>query len=212
MPCTKKLTRFTRQSKRFFRVGTEASAGGIPALTRVLQDLPPGFPCSVLIVQHLQPAHTSRLAEVLSKRCRMPVRDAQDGEVIEAGIIYIAQPDLHLVASDDGLLHLLSSNKVNRMRPSVDTLFKSVAIHYGRRAVAVILTGSGRDGAAGLAAIKLAGGTTIAQDPDLSQFRWMPKAAVATGCVDYILPLGSIGLELERIEANLSVNADKHER
>ena len=176
----------------FAIVAIAASAGGITALSRVLGGLPNGFPVPVVIVQHLDPRHKTVIAEVLGRRAKMPVRLARDGERAEAGTIYVAPPNHHLLIGADGGLTLSSSELVHFVRPSADLLFESVAGSYGPRAIACVLTGTGSDGAMGASAIKSRGGTVIAEDPESAEFKGMPEAAVATGAVDFILPLDEI--------------------
>ena len=173
-------------------VAIAASAGGVTALGRVLGGLPPGFPVPVVVVQHLDPRHRTIIADVLGRRAKLPVRLASQGERAAAGTIYIAPPDHHLLLGEDGTLTLSSSELVHFLRPSADLLFESVAGSYGPRAIACVLTGTGSDGAMGASAVKSRGGTVIAEDPELAEFRGMPEAVVATGAADYILPLDEI--------------------
>jgi two-component system chemotaxis response regulator CheB len=176
----------------FAIVAIAASAGGITALNHVLGGLPNGFPVPVVIVQHLDPRHKTVIADVLGRRAKMPVRLAREGEKAEAGTIYIAPPNHHLLIEADGGLTLSSSELVHFVRPSADLLFESVAGSYGPRAIACVLTGTGSDGAMGASAVKSRGGTVIAEDPESAEFKSMPAAAVATGAVDFILPLDEI--------------------
>jgi two-component system chemotaxis response regulator CheB len=173
-------------------VAIAASAGGITALSHVLGGLPSGFPVPVVVVQHLDPRHKTVIAEVLGRRAKMPVKLAREGEKAEAGTIYIAPPNHHLLVGTDGMLSLSSSELVHFVRPSADLLFESVAGSYGPRAIACVLTGTGSDGAMGASAVKSRGGTVIAEDPELAEFKSMPEAAVAAGAVDFILPLDEI--------------------
>lgn len=173
-------------------VAIAASAGGITALGRVLGGLPTGFPVPVLVVQHLDPRHKTVIAEVLGRRAKIPVKLARDGEKAEAGTIYIAPPNHHLLVGTDGVLSLSSSELVHFVRPSADLLFESVAGSYGPRAIACVLTGTGSDGAMGASAVKSRGGTVIAEDPELAEFKSMPEAVVASGAVDFVLPLDEI--------------------
>lgn len=173
-------------------VAVAASAGGVSALSRVLGGLPPGFPVPVVVVQHLDPRHRTIIAEVLGRRASLPVKLAEEGERAEAGTIYIAPPDRHLLLSEDGIITLSSSEMVHFLRPSADLLFESVAGSYGPRVIACVLTGTGSDGAMGASAVKSRGGTVIAEDPELAEFRGMPEAVVAAGTADYILPLDEI--------------------
>lgn len=125
----------------------------------------------------------------------MTVRQAQDGEPICDGVVYIAPPDWHLL-SEPGNVRLLRTPAVRFHRPSVDLLFESVAVSHGRHAIAVVLSGSGNDGSTGLRAVKMAGGRTIVEDPSKAEFSSMPYAAIATGCVDMVLPQDRIGRAL----------------
>jgi two-component system, chemotaxis family, protein-glutamate methylesterase/glutaminase len=176
----------------FAIVAIAASAGGITALGRVLGALPANFPVPVVVVQHLDPRHKTIIAEVLGRRAKMPVRLAEEGDRAEPGTIYVAPPNHHLLVGAEGTLTLSSSELVHFVRPSVDLLFESVAASYGSRAIACVLTGSGSDGAMGASAVKSRGGTVVAEDPELAEFRGMPDAAVAAGAVDFILPLDEI--------------------
>jgi two-component system chemotaxis response regulator CheB len=174
-------------------VAIAASAGGITALGRVLGSLPAGFPVPVLVVQHLDPRHKTVIADVLGRRAKMPVRLAREGEKADPGTVYVAPPNHHLLVGTDGGLMLTSSELVHFVRPSADLLFESMAGSYGPRAIACVLTGTGSDGVMGATAVKSRGGTVIAQDPELAEFKGMPEAVVASGAVDFILPLDEIG-------------------
>ena len=169
-----------------------ASAGGLSALSVLLAGLPADFAAAILIVQHLAPQHKSLLAEILARISLMPVKQAQEGEAVEPGKVYIAPPDRHLLVSSDRTLTLSQSELVHFLRPSVDLLFESVATCYKARAIAVVLTGTGSDGSMGVRAIKKMGGTVIAQDEQSSQSFGMPRAAIKTGEVDLVLPLDQI--------------------
>jgi two-component system, chemotaxis family, protein-glutamate methylesterase/glutaminase len=117
---------------------------------------------------------------------------AHEGVRAEAGTIYIAPPNRHLLVGAHGTLRLSDSELVHFVRPSADLLFESVAGSYGPRAIACVLTGTGSDGAMGVSAVKSRGGTVIAEDPELAEFKGMPEAAVASGVVDFMLPLDEI--------------------
>jgi len=173
-------------------VAVAASAGGLSALSLLVHGLPAEFPASVLIVQHLAPRHRSLIADILSRRTKLRVKQAQDGEAIEAGSVYIAPPDHHLLVNGDHTLSLTHTELVHFVRPSADLLFESVAASYRDRAIGVVLSGSGSDGAMGVQAIKKMGGTVLAQDKETAEFFGMPGAAAGTGCVDFALPLKEI--------------------
>jgi two-component system chemotaxis response regulator CheB len=179
-------------SPSFETIAIASSAGGLAALTRLLSRLPATLPASVLVVQHLDPRHESLMADILSRRTALTVKQAEDGELLEPGVVYIAPPDKHLLAAVDRTLSLTQSELVHFVRPSADLLFESVAAAFRERAIAVVLTGSGSDGAMGVKAIKKMGGTVIAQDEETSEFFSMPSAAIETGQVDFVLPVDEI--------------------
>lgn len=186
-------------------VAVAASAGGITALSRVLSGLAVGFPVPVVVVQHLDPRHKTIIAEVLGRRAPLTVRLADHGERAEPGTIYVAPPNHHLLVEADGMLMLSSSELVHFLRPSADLLFESVAGTYGPRAIACVLTGTGSDGAMGASAVKSRGGTVIVEDPALAEFSGMPEAVMATGAVDFVLPLDEIATVISGlVEANRS--------
>jgi len=150
----------------------------------------------IVVVQHLDPRHRSLLAEVLARRTPLRVRQAQGGDKLEPGTIYIAPPDNHLLANADGTIALSQSELVHFVRPSADLLFESAAGAYRDRLVALVLTGTGSDGSMGVRAVKAVNGTVIVQDPADAEFDGMPKAAIATGDVDFVLPLAEIATAL----------------
>jgi two-component system chemotaxis response regulator CheB len=177
-------------------VAVAASAGGLIALSRVLSGLPAGFPATVLVVQHLDPRHRSLMADILSRRTSLKVGQGAEGDRIAPATVYIAPPDRHLLVNPDGTLSLSQSALVHFVRPSADLLFESVAATYRDRAIAVVLTGTGSDGAMGVRAIKKMGGTVIVQDEKTAEFFGMPGAAIQTGQADFILPLNEIAPSL----------------
>lgn len=176
-----------------------ASAGGVGALTALLDRLPPDLPISMVIVQHLSAEHESRLAEILGRHTQMNVKPVVDGDRIERGNILVAPPGTHVIVTAGGTLHLTSTVKVQHVRPSADLLLSSAAEHYAGRVIAIILTGMGHDGSDGVRAVHAAGGIVIAQDPETASFRSMPASAVATGDVDHILDLNEIADSLAGI-------------
>jgi len=180
----------------FAIVALAASAGGLTALSRVLAALPAGFPAPLVVVQHLDPRHRSLMAEILSRRTPLRVKQAEDGEHVGPATVYIAPPNRHLLVNSDGTLSLTQSQLVHFLRPSADLLFESVAASYGERAIAVVLTGTGNDGALGVKAIKKMEGTVIAQDEATAEFFGMPGAAIRSGSVDFVLPLDEIAMAL----------------
>lgn len=173
-------------------IAMAASAGGLTALSRVLAALPVDFPAVIVVVQHLDPRHRSLMADILSRRTPLRVKQAEEGEKVGTATVYIAPPNRHLLVNSDGTLSLSQSEMVHFLRPSADLLFESVAASYRERAIAVVLTGTGSDGAMGVQAIKKMGGTVIAQDEVSSEFFGMPSAAIHSGSVDFVLPLDEI--------------------
>jgi two-component system chemotaxis response regulator CheB len=177
-------------------VAIAASAGGLKALSRVLSGLPEDFPAPILVVQHLDPNHRSLMDEILNKRTRLQVKQAEAGESVRPGTVYIAPPNHHLLVDADGTLVLTQSELVHFVRPSADLLFESAAGTYRDRVVAVVLTGSGRDGGMGVEAVKKMGGIVIAQSEGTADFFGMPETAIETGCVDLVLDLDEIAPRL----------------
>lgn len=177
-------------------VAFAASAGGLKALSLVLSELPAQFPAAIVVVQHLDPRHRSLMAEILSRRTSLQVKQAQAGDRLQPGHVYIAPPDQHLLVNQNGTLSLSHTNRVNFVRPSADLLFQSVADSYRDRAIAVVLTGTGSDGSLGVQAIKKMQGIVLVQDQKSAEFSGMPDTAINTGAVDFILPLTEIASAL----------------
>jgi len=180
-------------------VAMTASAGGLNALTLVLGALPKDFPVGVLVVQHLAPRHRSLMAEILSRRTPLTVVEARHGARLSPGTVHVAPPDNHLLVDAEGVLTLTHTELVHFVRPSADLLFESTAASFKERAVAVVLSGSGSDGAMGVKAIKKMGGTVIVQDKETSEFFGMPEAALRTGAADFVLPLADIAPALRTL-------------
>jgi two-component system, chemotaxis family, protein-glutamate methylesterase/glutaminase len=177
-------------------VALASSAGGLSALSEVLSTLPESFPAPIAVVQHLDPRHRSLMAKILSGRTMLSVKEAEEGDRLRPGVVYVAPPDRHLLINPGGTISLTQSEMVHFVRPSADLLFESVAASFKDRAIAVVLTGSGSDGKMGVMAIKKMGGTVIAQDEATSEFFGMPGSAIQSGNVDFILPLGEIASAL----------------
>lgn len=145
------------------------------------------------------------MAEILDRRTTLKVKEAADGELVCPGCVYVAAPDFHLLISADGTLSLTRTDLVNFVRPSGDLLFESIATSFGRRAIVVVATGTGQDGATGVKAVKRRGGTVLVQDEGTSEFFGMPSAAIGTGDVDLVLALDAIPTTLTRLVAGKSV-------
>ena len=185
-------------------VAIGVSTGGPAALDVVLGALPRAFPAPVLIVQHMPELFTGLLAERLNRCCRVPVREAAEGDAVLPGTVWIARGDWHLevlgaaCASGAATLHLTQSPLVNHCRPSVDVLFSSVAAVYGGSVLAVVLTGMGSDGLAGCRKLRAAGSAVLAQDQATSTVWGMPGAVTAAGLANRVLRLEAIGPEIVR--------------
>jgi two-component system CheB/CheR fusion protein len=168
-----------------------ASAGGLESLGRLLAGLPQGFPAPILVVLHLDPHHRSQAVFLLQHRTRLRVESARGGTHVQAGTVYVAPPDHHLEIHA-GRLRLTHAARVNYSRPSIDTLFASVAEDYGPAAIVAVLSGTGRDGAAGVVAVKAQGGLAVAEAASTATFPYMPAAAGRTGLLDAVLPVEQI--------------------
>ncbi|HTE51179.1 MAG TPA: chemotaxis response regulator protein-glutamate methylesterase [Kofleriaceae bacterium] len=173
------------------------STGGPSALQRLIPALPADTRFSALIVQHMPANFTTTLAERLNALSAVTVREARDGDRPIAGVVYVAPGDRHLEVSDRGFLRLGDGPPVNGCRPSADVTMAGAARAFGSRAIGLVMTGMGRDGTAGLAAIKQAEGITLAQDQASSVIFGMPKAAIDAGVVDEVLPLDRIARRLQ---------------
>lgn len=175
-----------------------ASAGGVEALKVLVRGLPDVLPASVLITLHTFPHGRDALAEVLQGAGSLPVTRASDAELIARRHIYVAPPNHHLLV-ENGRLRLSRGPKENGTRPAIDPMFRSAARSYGARVVAVVLSGGLDDGSAGIAAVKARGGCTIAQLPEDAMHPDMPRNAIATGFVDYVLPLAQIPEQIVKL-------------
>lgn len=178
-----------------------SSWGGLHALETVLSGLPSDFRTPIAIAQHRSAdSGSGALARMLSLRSGLEVTDAGDKEPIEAGRVYLAPPDYHLLVEPEGFA-LSTEDMVQHSRPSIDVLFDSAADAYADELAAVVLTGANADGAYGLLRVKRRGGVTIVQDPSSAEKRTMPDAAIATGAADHVLPLEQIASKLMELAA-----------
>jgi two-component system chemotaxis response regulator CheB len=190
-----------RTTDRVIALG--ASTGGTEAIRAVLARLPADMP-AIVVSQHIPPAFSGAFAARLNDISSLSVQEAQDGQLITHGHVYIAPGDQHLAVERHGARYrcrLSDAPAVNRHRPSVDVMFESVATSLGANAFGVLLTGMGADGARGLKAMHDAGATTLAQDERSSVVWGMPGAAVHLGAVDHVVPLEQVAGELQRLVA-----------
>jgi two-component system chemotaxis response regulator CheB len=181
-----------------------ASTGGTEAIKDVLVAMPPDAP-GILVTQHMPEGFTRSFAARLDGLCKVAVKEADDGERVLPGHVYIAPGHSHLLLRKSGanyITQLSQSEPVNRHRPSVDVLFHSAAECAGKNVIGVILTGMGKDGAAGMLELRKAGAYTYAQDKDSCVVYGMPREAVAVGGVEEVLPLDQIaGAVVDRLYA-----------
>lgn len=190
----------------FPTVGIGASAGGLEALTALLKARPPDTGLAFVIIQHLNPKHESLLPDLLARSTAMPVRKVKDGILIEPNHVYVIPPNTSLAVVQQ-TLRLTPREAAVGVRLPIDGFLRSLAENSGSRSIAVILSGTGSDGALGLAAVKSQGGITFAQDEKSAKFTDMPKNAVATGCVDFVLSPEEIGRELAEIAGHPYLNS-----
>lgn len=179
------------------------STGGPQALMQILPNLDRDFPLPIVVVQHMPPLFTQALADSLSRRSHLPVSEGKHEEVTTPGRIYLAPGGKHLKvrAQPGGQVQLLITDDPpeNHCKPSVDTLFRSAALQFPGSVLALVLTGMGNDGASGVQMLKRTGCPILAQDEATSTVFGMPKAAIATGCVDEVLPLAQVAASLNRL-------------
>jgi len=183
-------------------VALASSTGGPRALQELLAALPSDFSLPILAVQHLAKGYVSHLVSALAASCRIRVKLAEHREPLAAGTIYLAPDDYHLGVADRHSIELSGAPPIERFRPSANWLFSSVAFHFGSAAVAVILSGMGQDGVAGLVEIRRAGGLIVAQDEASSAVYGMPGAAADARLPDFILPLPAIADRLMALAAS----------
>ncbi|HVL75423.1 MAG TPA: CheR family methyltransferase, partial [Noviherbaspirillum sp.] len=176
-------------------VGLGASAGGLEALAQLLQGLPSSPGMAFVVVLHLSPRHESAAAEVLQRSTAMPVAMVSRTTAIEPDHVYVIPPNRNL-SMKDGYLSLADFDRPHGPRTAIDMFFRTLADAHGERALAVVLSGSGSDGAVGIASIKEKGGVTLVQHPGEAQHDGMPLAAIATGAVDFILPVAEMPQKL----------------
>jgi two-component system, chemotaxis family, protein-glutamate methylesterase/glutaminase len=172
-----------------------ASLGGMEALKVVLGGLPPNFPMAVAVAQHRGTDHVGDLADLLARYCVLPVVEVEDKDPVAPGCVHLAPAGYHLLA-EPGRFALSVDAPLRYARPSIDILFESAAESYGADVIGVVLTGSGDDGAAGLAAVKRRGGLALVQDPTSAEARAMPDSALRATTPDRVLPLRKIGAYL----------------
>jgi two-component system, chemotaxis family, protein-glutamate methylesterase/glutaminase len=182
-------------------IGT--SLGGLNALTAILADLPASMSLPLAVVQHRGASPDSTLAALLTRRTQRRVVDAEDKMPLEAGTVYLAPPDYHLLVECKGMLALSTDPPVRSARPSIDVLFESAAQVYGRSVVGVVLTGASMDGADGLRAIRTRGGIAVVQEPATAECATMPASALTANPTAAVLPLPQLSAYLTALVAEV---------
>src|SRR6202790_1635952 len=190
-------------------VAIGASAGGIEALTELITHLPADTDMAFVLIQHLDPNHHSILTELLARKTAMVVREVSDGMRTGPNQIYVIPPNSTMSISGD-ILHLIPRVDSRGLHMSVDQFWRALAEQKGNHAVGVILSGTGTDGTLGIAEIQAQGGVTFAQDEASAKYNGMPRSAVASGSVDYVLSPKQIAAELARIAHHPYVGRSSH--
>jgi two-component system chemotaxis response regulator CheB len=203
-PLSSGTTPLRLQAQRIIAMGT--STGGTLALEAILTHLPPNT-SGIVIVQHMPAVFTAMFADRLNPLCQIEVREAKDGDRVVPGLALIAPGGKHMALKRNGAIYavdVFDGEPVNRHRPSVDVLFRSVARAAGSHALGIIMTGMGNDGAHALKEMHDAGATTIAQDKASSIVFGMPMEAIKLGAVDYTLPLNQIAAAIVSYDRRVS--------
>jgi two-component system CheB/CheR fusion protein len=185
-------------SRRLPVVGIGASAGGLEAASSFFKEIPSHLGMAYVVVLHLDPVRESKLTEILARTTPMPVVQVQDGMRVEPDHVYVIPPNREMTI-EHWVLHLREREPHRSANTTIDTFLRSLAVGHGSDAIGVILSGTASDGTLGLAAIKGEAGITFAQEPSSAKYDGMPASAIASGCVDFILPPGQIAREIARI-------------
>ncbi len=180
------------QDEEFPVVGIGASAGGLAAFEQLFTYIPPNSGMAFVVVQHLSPPHKSILPEILQRYTSMPVSQVTDGVEVKSNGVYVIPPGSDL-ALRDGKLRLIKPEAGRAHRLPIDFFFRSLAEDQGERSIGIVLSGTGSDGSLGLKTIKAEGGLTIAQEPETAEFGDMPRNAIATHDIDFIVPPARMG-------------------
>ncbi|MEH6408569.1 MAG: chemotaxis protein CheB, partial [Leeuwenhoekiella sp.] len=198
-------------------IGIGASAGGLQALKEFFDNVPNYSPHTYIVVQHLSPDHKSLMAELLSKNTRIPIIQILDDSEIKPNSIYLIPPTKNLVIEKNHL-RLLDKPQGSQLNLPINLFFESLAEHSHQNCAGIVLSGTGSDGSRGIRAIKEKGGVVFAQNPEQAKFDGMPRSAINTGCVDFVVPVEQMSDELtnyfnsaNNIEFNAQlVNYEEH--
>ena len=168
----------------------------------MLSQLPVDFPSGILVVQHISAGFTSGLVSWLDRTSQVSVKEAEEGDKIQPGVVFIAPHDFHMMVVSGGRIRLNKALPIKGHRPSANVLFSSVAKVYNKNSIGVVLTGMGEDGATGLVEMRKSGSKTIVQDEESSVIFGMPKVAIEMGAAEEVLPIDRIGKFLNRTVTN----------
>lgn len=185
-----------RPNAAFDVIVLAVSLGGAQALSRIVADLPADFPAALIVAHHCLPDQRNYMPEILKPRTALKVKQAEDGDTLRPSTVYTSAPGRHMRVERGGILDIFRAPRIQFVRPSADLLFQSVASTFSNRTIAVVLTGTGRDGAQGVESVRRSGGFVIAQDEATAECFDMPYAAIETRKVDLVLPLYHIGFAL----------------
>ena len=194
-----KIVKQRRPRPAKFWVGLGASAGGLEALRGLVRNLPPNLSVTYIVAQHMAPHHKSMLSEIIGRETDMRVLDVTDDLVPKANTIYITPPNKNLIVQGNVLRLVEPSKEPAAPKPSVDLFFRTLAQEKRDLSIGIILSGTGSDGAKGIAAIRGAGGITIAQDELTAKYSGMPIAAMETGLIDLVMSPEEIGAQIPKI-------------
>ena len=197
------IDELTKSTLNFPVVGIGASAGGLQALMHFFEQMPAANGMAFVVILHLSPDHESNVAEILQRVANMPVVQVNEPTAIEANHVYVIPPK-HDLEMNDGHLQLSGHSRVRGAHLAIDLFFRTLAQVHQERAIAVVMSGTGNDGAAGLARVKEEGGVTFVQQPEDAEYDGMPKAAIATGMVDFIVTAADMPQRLQELWANAS--------
>ena len=189
-------------TERIDLVAIGISTGGPNALRKLFSEIRSDFPVPILVVQHMPAGFTHEFAESLDRLCPLKVKEAEDGDVVRPGRVFIAPGGYHMTVVGRRLattIKLIQSEPVNGHRPSADVLFRSLEAAFGNRILGVLMTGMGRDGAKGIGDIYNSGGMTIAQDSESSVVYGMPKVALENGVVDSVVSLDDMAAAISSV-------------
>lgn len=178
-------------------VGVGASAGGLEAFEQFFTHMPPDSGMAFVLIQHLDPKHKSILSELVRRYTRMPVWEVEDGMMVAPNSVYVIPPNRNM-AILHRKLHLLEQSDISGLRTPIDFFFRSLAEDLKEKAICIVLSGTGTEGAMGLRAVKGEGGMVMVQEPESAKYDGMPRSAIGTGLVDYILPPGKMAEQLIR--------------